>query len=197
MWETQNMRIGRSPSDSRGQLLCVRWHSSSCWEICSLCIDKLLTVLLQLKMGTGVNQDPGAAGAEHQQVPYLVVCVWAGSRLSRFTWNNLEGFVGFVQDPGWQPVLLGDPQPGVQPAAPVSHGHPQGAAHQPAQELAYPGQSGGVPLLPDLSYWRRKQTNETNNWEVAQLLKLATNTLQNPQTVQPLSLKLYRFSRAI
>ncbi|KAF2979632.1 hypothetical protein EK904_006298, partial [Melospiza melodia maxima] len=86
------------------------------------------------------------------------------------------------QDPGWQPVLLGNPEPGVQPAAPVSHGHPQGDAHQPGQELAYPGQSGGVPLLPDLSYLRRKQANETNNWEVAQLLKLATNTLQNPQT---------------
>lgn len=101
--------------------------------------------------------------------------------------------MGFLQDPGWQCVFLGNPQPGVQPAAPVPHGHPQGDAHQPSQELAYPVQSGGVPLLPDLSCLGRKR----NSWEVVQLLKLATNTLQNPQTVQPLSLKLYRFSRAI
>lgn len=62
-----------------------------------------------------------------------------------------------MQDPGWQRVLLGDAEAGVQPAAPVSHGHPQGDAHQPGQELAYPVQGAGVPLLPDLSYLTRKK----------------------------------------
>lgn len=61
-----------------------------------------------------------------------------------------------MQDPGWQCVLLGQPEAGVQPAAPVSPGHPQGDAHQPRQELASALQGAGVPLLPDLSYWRRK-----------------------------------------
>lgn len=62
-----------------------------------------------------------------------------------------------LQDPGWQCVLLGHAEAGVQPAAPVSPGHPQGDAHQPSQEPAYPLQSAGVPLLPDLSDLRRKK----------------------------------------
>lgn len=116
----------------------------------------------------------------------------AGCGSCAVTWRALW----LLQDPGWQCVLLGHAEAGVQPAAPVSLGHPQGDAHQPRQEPAYPGQGAGVPLLPDLSDLRRKK-NPNQQLGGAQLLKLATNTLQNPQTVQPLSLKLYRFSRAI
>lgn len=73
-----------------------------------------------------------------------------------------------MQDPGRQRVLLGNPQPGVQPAAPVSHGNPQGDAHQPSQELAYPVQSGGVPLLPDLSFLRRKKPKQLGGGPAAE-----------------------------
>lgn len=92
MWEIQNIRIGRSPSDSWGQLLC---------QVAQLLGDLLLLhrqVAHCAAVASNRNWNKsgsGAAGAGTSRSPPSCVCVWVGRRLW-FVCSNLEGSVAFA-----------------------------------------------------------------------------------------------------